>query len=761
MAKFQTPPLTHTGSQHNPDQANRAGGAANKKGKVDQAMLDHGEESSPVRSVLIALAISIIFIDLPLACYEFTTTDVKSSSYGSILITVHFILKVIASLTMALLIVLVSNSRWKKKVPLCSMLKATVSSTFTFATIFKMLHQLDYSHMSEHESSSLARWYQGIDDSLVHEYHGSFCEDCLSLSNFQPHFSVDLARQCPFGSSYRIRHSKEKLLKDSCEEALRLHDQEMKNMVGNVAHDLKTPLSSFKAAIDVIKDVVDGMMSNRDGDGENSSIVEGLHTIKSCAESMFDTNSFMLMSINRCIDYVKASQGLKLQPKLETINLMESLHLPLMCMKGIQERVTISLATLDDQICSDIITDKQWLQENLLCLLSNAVKYSGSDSEVQVRISLVQDHVSVRTFARERSASVSSSGSPRSKIISLKRSLFSRHAVIFPGLSPSSDSKLKYTSALQPFSESSHSSNFQDSSMNGNMESFVKVEVEDTGIGMSEEAMKNLFSAFKQAQRLAGGTGLGLFSLAKRIEALNGKCGVAARSDGQQGSLFWFTFPYRPDIEVARRRSLASFEASNRRLFSESTSDDVAIFQTDAVSSSNKSLERTFVASFKPTLELHLEDASRRSDSVRRVLLVEDSPSIYKMISIMLRRQGFHVTIANNGAEALTKIRAEVGRLFSSQQSTSETPSLCPSFDIILCDLQMPVMDGLEMIRRLRQLELREFENKLHHKVIAISANSDSDVVEEVQRCGFDGFLSKPFSIEAFMQLFNEKLVTS
>lgn len=511
------------------------------------------------------------------------------------------------------------------------------------------------------------------------------------------------------------------------------------------------------AAIDVIKDVVDGMIC--DGNGENSSIVEGLHTIQSCAGNMLDTNSFMLMTINRCIDYVKASQGLKLQPKLETINLLESLHLPLMCMKGIQERVNISLATLDDQICSDIITDKQWLQENLLCLLSNAVKYSGSDSEVQVRISLVQEHASVRSFARERSVSVSSSGSPRNKVISLKPSLFSRHAVIFPGLGPSSqDSMLKYTSALQPFAENSHSTNLQDVS---NMESFVKVEVEDTGIGMTEEAMKNLFSAFKQAQRLAGGTGLGLFSLAKRIEALNGKCGVAARSDGQQGSLFWFTFPYRPDIEVARRRSLASFEASNRRLFSESTSDDVAIFQADTVSSSNKSLERTFVAAFKPTLELHLEDASRRSDSVRRVLLIEDSPSIYKMISVMLRRQGFHVTIANNGAEALTKIRAEVGLLFSSQPSTSETPSLRPSFDIILCDLQMPVMDGLEMIRRLRQMELREYGSKLHHKVIAISANSDNDVVEEVQRCGFDGFLSKPFSIEAFVQLFNEKLVTS
>eukprot|EP01033_Poteriospumella_lacustris_P021979 gene21979-16429_t len=47
-------------------------------------------------------------------------------------------------------------------------------------------------------------------------------------------------------------------------------------------------------------------------------------------------------------------------------------------------------------------------------------------------------------------------------------------------------------------------------------------EVIDTGIGISEEAMKTLFNPFKQTQRLAGGTGLGLYSLAKRIEALKG-----------------------------------------------------------------------------------------------------------------------------------------------------------------------------------------------------------------------------------------------
>jgi hypothetical protein len=54
-----------------------------------------------------------------------------------------------------------------------------------------------------------------------------------------------------------------------------------------------------------------------------------------------------------------------------------------------------------------------------------------------------------------------------------------------------------------------------------------------------------------QAQRRTGGTGLGLFSLYKRVEALGGNCGVSSRTDKREGSLFWFTFPYRPDESAA------------------------------------------------------------------------------------------------------------------------------------------------------------------------------------------------------------------
>jgi hypothetical protein len=100
----------------------------------------------------------------------------------------------------------------------------------------------------------------------------------------------------------------------------------------------------------------------------------------------------------------------------------------------------------------------------------------------------------------------------------------------------------------------------------------VIVTVEDTGIGISDENKKKLFQAFQQAQRRAGGTGLGLFSLAKRIEALKGTFGVRDRDDGEQGSCFWFTFPYRPDIVasaggetavVSVRRSVDAADAAD------------------------------------------------------------------------------------------------------------------------------------------------------------------------------------------------------
>ena len=100
----------------------------------------------------------------------------------------------------------------------------------------------------------------------------------------------------------------------------------------------------------------------------------------------------------------------------------------------------------------------------------------------------------------------------------------------------------------------------------------IIVTIEDHGVGVPEEMRETLFQPFRQAQRMTGGTGLGLYSLFKRVEALGGDCGVKARNDGTPGSSFWFSFPYRPDpnavIPSSRSRNASLININYNRTYS-------------------------------------------------------------------------------------------------------------------------------------------------------------------------------------------------
>lgn len=479
---------------------------------------------------------------------------------------------------------------------------------------------------------------------------------------------------------------------------------QLRSLMGNVAHDLKTPLHSIEADLEVLHTFVLKIPQNifldliaKFGSNENGHALD----IFAVFESLNATCKFMAMAINRSQDFMKASNNIALTPALETFGLKDALEMSVTCIVHHQTLRTIIVHPLGAQIYPRIISDKHWFVENLLCLLSNAVKYSeGGFVDVKVQLSnrklprylsSIEERLKLRSCDENRRASTG------------------ENCKNAPGPSRMGTAKM------------------------------VLVTVEDTGIGISEDARLNLFKPFKQAQRMAGGTGLGLYSLSKRIEALGGRCGCSNRRDQKQGSMFWFSFPYRPD-KTADTADIAE-----------------AILEKNIIPEESSSIDNIDNDSKLDTPEKRL-----------RILLIDDSLSILKVTSRLLQINGHTVETASNGFLGLKRL-----------EKAFETND----FDMVLSDLQMPIMDGLEATKRYRKFEEEKFEKedeislryeehdveaegkngllkdernseisrnsikkKMRLLIVGMSANSDQEIAAEALTSGMDYFLTKPFS---------------
>jgi len=122
--------------------------------------------------------------------------------------------------------------------------------------------------------------------------------------------------------------------------------------------------------------------------------------------------------------------------------------------------------------------------------------------------------------------------------------------------------------------------------------------------------------------------------------------------------------------------------------------------------------------------------------SAKRILLIDDNPAIVRLMSVVIGRQGFAVTTARNGAEALIKIR-------------ESRP------DLIVTDYDMPEMNGLAFIEEFRQ------QPNSGIPVIFLSGDSDPANIEAARMAGADLCLCKPFSHEELTRHIRELLDAS
>ncbi len=241
----------------------------------------------------------------------------------------------------------------------------------------------------------------------------------------------------------------------------------------------------------------------------------------------------------------------------------------------------------------------------------------------------------------------------------------------------------------------------------------LELRVCDTGIGMNDEQISKLFRAFSQADtsttRRFGGTGLGLVISRRLARLLGGD--ITVTSTPGQGSCFTLAIDPGP---IAPAECLPPPQWC-------------AAAPQDAVQKRQPAL--TLPAVKAPVT--HVERGGERKAAVR-VLLVEDGPDNQRLISYLLRKAGHEVVLAGNG---------EIGLNLALQAWREDA-----GFDVILMDMQMPVMDGYTAAGKLR-------EAGYPGPIIALTAHAMQGDDQRCRDAGCTDYATKPLNPAKLMTL--------
>ena len=229
----------------------------------------------------------------------------------------------------------------------------------------------------------------------------------------------------------------------------------------------------------------------------------------------------------------------------------------------------------------------------------------------------------------------------------------------------------------------------------------LEFKVMDSGIGISDAFQEHIFDPFEQelagTARQYGGTGLGLAISSNFIRMMGGK--ISVHSQLGKGA----TFIVDVTLERAAPESVLQAASAEEQL---------------------------------------LKAAELASDCFKdkKILLAEDNDINAEIVAALLEERGVRVDLARNGKTAIEQFR--------------ESPE--DTYALILMDIQMPVMDGLEATRTIRALERTDARRI---PIIGLSANAFAEDVDKALKSGMNGYLAKPIVPEQLYQTLSEALV--
>ncbi|MDH5721044.1 MAG: response regulator [Spirochaetia bacterium] len=222
----------------------------------------------------------------------------------------------------------------------------------------------------------------------------------------------------------------------------------------------------------------------------------------------------------------------------------------------------------------------------------------------------------------------------------------------------------------------------------------IEFYVKDTGIGIPEESIDDVFKPFKQAQgsitNKYGGTGLGLAICKKLVHLMGGEIRVKSKTGENHGTVFYFEIPY----EKAEKEILQS-ELEDKISISYNTED---------------------------------EDNSRF-----RILVAEDNPVNQLLARKVIESAGYNVEIVEDGSKAVMRYKEN------------------DNIDLILMDMQMPVLDGLHATEAIRFLEILKGSRR-KMPIIALTADVMAGDIEKTKIAGCNDFLPKPINHDILLK---------